>query len=263
LMGFLAHPPFNQITKLALLCMLIGIVSLARRQPTLLAVLLFPVAVTFLASAAHYYPLWERTELFLVPSVILLLVQGVAQLVQWTPRPWTMPIALALVVLLALGPAYGAVASLVHSRHREEIRPVLEFIRDHWQPGDTLYVHYGAQYAFRYYNECGCLALKHNGRALWHMQRLGGADQFAPAIQSDSSDLIVGRRFAQASMYLAELKRLKGRGRVWFLYTHFANAGEQAFIQHDLVGLLNRMGVRISGIDRPRAHAFLYRFNGG
>jgi hypothetical protein len=136
---------------------------------------------------------------------------------------------------------------------------VLAFVRDHWRPGDTLYVHYAAQYAFRYYGECGCLRLERNGRALWRVQPIGGADQFAPAIRSESSDLIVGGRFAHASKYIADLKRLEGRPRVWFLYSHFSDASEESFIQHVLIGQLNRMGVRIAGIDRPRAHAYLYK----
>jgi hypothetical protein len=257
--GFLAHPPLNQIAKLALLCVLVGMVSLARREPTLVAVLLLPAGLAFVASAVHYYPLYERTELFLVPSVTLLLAQGVAQLVQWTPRRWTMPVAGVLVVLLALGPGYLAVKRLVHPRAREEIRPVLAFIRDHWRPGDTLYVHYAAQYAFRYYSECGCLRLERNGRTLWPVRPIGGADQFAPAIRSESSDLIVGGHFAHASEYITDLKRLEGRPRVWFLYSHFSDASEESFIQHVLIGPLNRMGVRIAGIDRPRAHAYLYK----
>ena len=36
---------------------------------------------------------------------------------------------------------------------------MLEFVRDHWRAGDALYVHYGAQHALLYYDECRCLSL--------------------------------------------------------------------------------------------------------
>ena len=167
--------------------------------------------------------------------------------------------ALALATAIAAGPVYQAAAGIVHPRQNEEMRPVLEFVRDHWKVGDTLYLHYEAQYAFRYYEECGCLELTHEGRELWPVRALGGPSELAPAIVSKTPALIVGRHYdADSKRYIADLRRLKGRGRVWFLYSHFADSSEKSFIQRDLIGTLNEMGVRLNGIDRTRAHAYLY-----
>jgi hypothetical protein len=257
-LGFVTTPPFHHLQKLAFVCLIAGIISMARRAVDLLLVLLIPFLLTFIASAAHAYPLSTRTELFLVPPVILLITEGVAQLGRTSPR-WRPAAAVLLAAALVVGPGYLAIQRLAHPRQREEIRPVLEFVRDHWKAGDTLYLHPGAQYAFAYYSECGCLRLTRDGHALWPIQLLRGADFRAPALESKTPALIVGHPHATRERWETDLMKLRGRGRVWFVYSHFADAFEEEFIRRDLIGELEELGVRLDGIDRPRAHAYLYR----
>jgi hypothetical protein len=254
-MGLLADQPFNQVEKIALVCVLVGVLSFAQRDRLMLAVLLIPVGLAFLGSALHAYPISLRTELFLVPSIILLLVEGVVQAVRLMPDRWRSIGAIALAIVLAAGPVYQATARLVHPRQREEIRPVLEFVRDHWKAGDTLYIHSEAQYAFRYYSECKCLRLTRDGRNLWPVRVRRGADFLAQAIDSATPSLVVGR---DPQRFTSEMRRLEGRGRVWFLYSHFSSPGEEELIEQRFIGALDKMGVRLDGIDRPRAHAYLY-----
>ncbi len=258
-MGFVGKAPFNQLEKLALVLVLVGIVSFIGRNPVVLSVLLLPFVFTFVASAANAYPLSERTELFLVPPIILLLVEGVAKVAQWTPSTWKAATALVLSSLVAAGPVYTAAKRMVHPREVEEIRPVLVFVRDHWRAGDTLYIHYGAQYAFLYYEECGCLRLTVRGRALWPVRELAGRHQVDQAVLSRTRALVVGRYYgSHRREAVASLRKLMGRGRVWFLYSHVANPAEASFIEHGLIGALDDMGVRLDGIDRHGAHAYLY-----
>src|SRR5262249_8152288 len=157
--GFARDSPFNQLQKVAFAAVLVGIVNLVRRDRVLLCVLATPFLLMFAASGLRLYPLSLRTELFLVPPLVLLLAEGVGAVVGWTPRRWQAVVAVALVAAIAGGPAVLAAKRLVHPRHREELRPVLAYVRDHWRRGDILYVHNYAQYAFLYYERCGCLNL--------------------------------------------------------------------------------------------------------
>jgi hypothetical protein len=204
-----------------------------------------------------------RTELFLVPPVILLLVEGVARIAHWTPRRWRATVAVVLAVVVAAGPAVLAAKRLVHPRQREEIRPVLEFVRDHWQAGDTLYLYPYAQYAFLYYERCGCLKLRRNGQQLWPVRATSGPVETARAVVARTPALVVddNHRF-DLQQYIAGLHRLRGRHRVWFVYSHVATPEEKEFVQHDLAAALNGMGRRLIGIDRTGAHAYLYDFGG-
>jgi hypothetical protein len=262
--GFPENRPFNQVLKLALLCAAIGAIALVRRNPMQLAMLVVPFLLLLGASAAHVYPISQRTTLFLLPGVILLIAEGVAQIVRWVPPRATLATALFLGVAVAAAPVTLAGARLVHPRTREEIKPVLEFVRHHWQPGDTLYVHYGAQYAFLYYEKCGCLRLTGpGGRDLWPVVSAHGTrEQYARAGRSTSPAVVIGRYAGNDwNRYLAELQRLRGRHRLWFLYTHVRDSQERSVIERDLVGYLDRIGTRAQAIDRPQAHAYFYELS--
>lgn len=258
--GFLQERPFSHLEKIALLCAVVGLLGLLRQNRTHLSMLVAPVVLLLAASAAQLYPISLRTELFLLPTVILLIAEGIAQLVQWTPRSWRIGVALVLVLAVAAGPIWLAGERLIHPRTREEIRPVLAFIRDHWRTGDTIYVHYGAQYAFLYYEECDCVRLTGQGdRRLWPVAATGGREQYARAVDSQSRYVLIGPYASDDWLrYQSDLDRLAGRGRVWFLYTHFRDSEEESFIENELIGYLDEMGTRVHAINRPRAHAYLY-----
>jgi hypothetical protein len=259
--GFLQERPFSHLEKIALLCAVVGLLSLLRQNRTHVSMLVAPIALLFAASAADLYPISLRTELFLLPTVILLIAEGIAQLVRWAPRSWRLGVALILALAVAAGPVWVAGDRLVHPRTREEIRPVLAFVRDHWRDGDTIYVHYGAQYAFRYYVECDCVNLvDDDGQRLWSISATSGRSQYAPAAASRSEHVLIGPYAGSDwTRYRSDLDRLTERGRVWFLYTHFRDLDEASFIEDELVGYLNTLGTRIEGIDELRAHAYLYR----
>jgi hypothetical protein len=263
--GLPQQRPFNHVEKLALLCALVGAFALLRRNRTSFWMLIVPFALLLGASAAHVYPILKRTELFLVPIVILLIAEGVAQVVRWLPGRAQLAAALVLPTILVAGPVWLAGERLIHPRTNEEIRPVLAFVRDHWRPGDTLYVHYGAQYALLYYEECNCLRLSApgTGRGLWPLRALQGQrNQFDQAAVPLSSDVVIGRYHGfDKGQYVADLDRIRERHRVWFLYSHVSSGFEESFIRDGLLGHLALLGKRIGGIDRPGAHAYLYRLN--
>jgi hypothetical protein len=258
--------PFNHIDKLALLCAIVGAVSLLRRKPTHFSMLVLPFTLLLGASALHEYPILPRTLLFLIPAVLLFIAAGVHQLVNWMPTRVQLVVAPLLAGVLAAGPIWSAGEHLLRPRTHEEIRPVLEFVRDHWRHGDTIYVHNASQYAMLYYEECKCLrlSLPHSRRSLWPLKPVQeAASRYSQAAIPLTSDVILGRRFANATAapYIKDVSRVEGRGRVWFLYSHLSSEEEQRLIQ-SMLRRLNSLGVRIKGVDRPGAHAYLYRLRG-
>lgn len=261
--GFLQSSPYGHIMKLALLCAVVGAISLLRRSPTHLSMLIGPFALLFVASALHAYPILERTELFLIPAIIVLIAEGIAQFVRWVPTGAKGVTAVLLAIAVGGGPVWLAGKRLVHPRTHEEIKPVLQFARDHWQPGDTLYVHYGAQYALVYYEECQCLRLSRPRGAhdLWPLKLLPRARyQYAQAAIPLQPQLVLGGYFGiQQRSYIDDLDRVASRRRVWFIYSHLSYDGEGLFIEKKLLGRLDSLGTQINKIDRPGAHAYLYR----
>ena len=92
--------------------------------------------------------------------------------------------ALALFGLLRNLPPYAP----------EPLKPVLEAMRQAWQPGDRVYVYYGGEKAFLYY-----------------ARRYGFA----------AADYVLGRCAREdPRLYLRELDRFRGAPRVWLVVTH-------------------------------------------
>jgi hypothetical protein len=260
--GFSQDAPYTQIMKLALVCAVVGAAILLRRNWVHLTMLVLPIVFLLAASAAHAYPISERTTLFLVPSIILLIAEGIGQLVLWVPSRARVLAAITLVALVAGGPVLLAAKRLVHPRTHEEIKPVLRFVRDHWRPGDALYVHWGAQYALLYYDECECLRLSAQGghTPLWPLKPARSATEKGQAALPESPNVMLGRYLGNnAGPYIQDLNRVRDHRRVWFLYTHLISTREQALVENTLLRRLSSFGERINGIDRTGAHAYLYR----
>jgi hypothetical protein len=265
--GFPQERPFSQLEKLALLCAVVGCIALLRRNRPQLLILIVPFALLFAASAARFYPILKRTELFLVPAVVLLIAEGIVQIVRWAPERGRAAVALLVTILIGAGPVLLAGKRLVHPRAVEEIKPALAFVRDHWRRGDTLYVHYGAQYGLLYYEQCDCLRLTapNDERDLWPLRPLRESrSQYAQAAIPLTPDVLLGRYFgSDTRRYVEDLDRVRGRRRVWFLYSHVSSAQEESMIRDVVLPHMASLGERITGIDRTGAHAYLYELTTG
>lgn len=256
--GLVGTSPWNQLQKVAALAAMVGAGSLLARTPIRGLMVLLPIPLTLGAAALDQYPLTRRTALFLVPIVVLALAEGVARLSAWAGRRWAPVVAIGLAMMIGAGPVWRSAKATLHPPRHEELKPVLAYIRDHWQPGDTLYVHYEAQYAFLYYNECGCLSLRLGGTRLWPIAPgPGHRDLYSPAVQPRSRSVLIGRSTNVWTEQLQDLNRLRGRRRVWLIYSHLYGS-EPAFVKQHLLRRLDEIGKRLRAFTEPGAHAYLY-----
>ena len=131
-----------------ILLVVVGSVLLWVKRPAAAPLLLGPVAVAFAAAAAHRYPFSGRAIFFLTPVALIAaadlvdsIVAGLARL--GLPRPVGASI-------------FGAAVAVVTALHlpvyeHEETRAVLTELAARRQPGDAVYVFYGAERALRFY----------------------------------------------------------------------------------------------------------------
>ena len=135
--------------RVAVLLMLVGAVALIRRRRWPALVILAPLGVTLAASAAHQYPFGDRVSLFLLPFILLLLVEGIDR-VRQAARPAWRPlgaIVVALAMLLATYPLYA-----FYPLYPKQAMPeVLAYVQTRRQPQDAIYVYHGAGHAVGYY----------------------------------------------------------------------------------------------------------------
>jgi hypothetical protein len=219
---------------------LCGAISMLKRNRDTLFILFFPALVTIVASALQRYPLRGRLVLFLAPFLAMFMAEGIIQVFDMG-RAKRLSAGVLFVVLLFLQPLADAAVNVRYPEearsklgHSEEIRPVLWYIQDHWREGDLMYVFDPSEDAFRYYS----LLLK-----------------------ADFREVIIGKYLRKdfENTYRKDLDRLRGRGRVWVLFSHVSRGGRGKGVNvESMVGYLETIGKRRDQVRYSGAFAYLF-----
>lgn len=170
----------------------LGAWGLWRRDRAGTWLLLGPIGATFGAAALRVYPFEPRLVLFLFPAFLALTAAGPGALAT-VPGVRRDRVGLVATVLCAGLAVLGLVRNPPPFAP-EPLKPVLQAMRQAWQPGDRAYVYYGGEKAFIYY------ARRY---------------RFAPG------DYVLGQCAREdPRRYLRELDGFRGRARVWLVATH-------------------------------------------
>jgi hypothetical protein len=228
--GVFADPVGLTLVGIAAVAALVGLVQFSSKHLARFLLLLTPPVVTLAASALHRYPFRGRLLLFLVPSLILLIAAGLERIRTGTrdTLPYLSPL---LIAFLFLHPLLDAASGLIKPRTKEEIKPVIRYVENHRQGGDVLYLYYAALPSFQYYRARHLIA---------PMDEITGVDS----------------RKNWAS-YRKDLDQLRGKARVWILFSHIYRGGgvdeEQIFLDY-----LDTAGTRLDSSRAPGASVYLY-----
>lgn len=254
------HGIRSAIAVLSMLFVLVGLIGLLHAHARHAVLLVLPAGIGLIACALDLYPLYPRTFLFLIPTLVILLSSGAAFLSMPHRPRFFFPLAATAVAIL-LGTA--VYSTIDHLRSPPEAAPAraLRYLARNARVGDSLYVYVTAQYNFRYYLECGCFGASNDVRkakALWPIRAAGGHAQFAPALRSVPPRLIAGdATSAAAADYRSDFRPLRGLRRVWVLVID-ANPEDQ----RGLEAFLDRHGKRNAFLSLSRmetvASVFLY-----
>jgi hypothetical protein len=216
----------------AFLC-IIGSISIFNKKRIAFLSLILPTAFLLLASILHKYPLSGRLLLFMVPVLIILIAEGAEYIrVEFDERHSV--IWLTCMAILFFYPIYDAYKDFKKPLRREEIKLVMEYAKQRWQPGDILYVYYGAHPAFKYYSE-----------------KYGFGE---------SSYILGVKSRDDWNKYREELNRLDGKNRVWILFSHvykWGSVDEEKLFLH----FLESHGTRLDYFKGYNATVYLYTFD--
>ena len=146
----LLYPGGFSLFGLAALCFVIGFMSkfFENRHP--FYILTLPVLIALVASGLHKYPFGGRLILFLVPIIMIFIGEGVDQVIHNTKHTGRI-VGVSLCVLLFCQPVFKAASHLRSPIEREEIKPVLNYLKQNFQNGDGLYLYHASKIAFKYY----------------------------------------------------------------------------------------------------------------
>jgi 4-amino-4-deoxy-L-arabinose transferase-like glycosyltransferase len=218
-----------ELSGIGVTLFLIGCYALFHRSKNDLFILVSPILFTLCVSALERYPFSGRLLLFIVPSLFLLIAEGAAYL-QMSLGDRSRIITVLLITVLLAPLSLSAARYLINPRTREEIRPVLEYIQEHKQPGDVVYVYQGAGQAFGYYSE------------------LFGLNWGAIAGVDARGDW---------QLYTGDIDRLRNKKRVWVLFSHvraFQGIDEERFLLYHL----DTIGKQLDAFAAAGASANLY-----
>ena len=146
------NPVGLSVPFIAALTFLMGCISMFLRKKSKLLVLISPLPFVLLASSLHMYPFSGRFVLFTVPFVLLFIAEGSTYIAMRSSRISAI-MAVIVIGLLASPPLLDACYHLITPRTREEIKPVIRYLRQHRQDKDLLFVARQSRAAFEYYSE--------------------------------------------------------------------------------------------------------------
>ena len=232
LLNMLLNPGGLPFYGLAAFCFMVGWVSAFSEKRFACYMLTLPIFVTLLASGLHKYPFQGRLILFLVPAMMIFIGGGVDRIMT-VARSSGRFVGMSVCVLLFLFPVYTAMAILLNpgKMDREEVRPVMTYLSEHFREQDTLYLYHSSEAAFEYY-------AKRLG-----LEKVAYRQGVASKRNWDN--------------YINDLRALEGSDRVWVLFSHVhKNHGvdEEKFFLHVLDG----MGKQIDSFKRTGASLYLY-----
>lgn len=204
---------FGPVWLLSFLLSLIGVFRLVRKKKHVaIYFLLFPMFVHVGLSSLKLYPFSGRLVLYLVPSIVLLLVCGSEEIIDFLrkkfksiPKYYRLaPIALFFVPLF-----------IKYPNRKEETKESLRFMEAYIQNKDNIYVYNPAFIAYRFYTSSGSFAF-------------------------DNKVTISNIYRDDNTKYLNELKSLKGR--TWLLFAHVYPLDEKINEETFIVDALKKSG---------------------
>jgi hypothetical protein len=208
---------------------LVGIYGLWKDRRTLAVALVLPAVFALLASGLHKYPFSGRLLLFLVPLMLLGVARGAWSVgsALWSAQPVA---AAILFGVLTVAPVIETWQEFRRPMRYEQLTPVLAEVREQWQPGDRVYVYYGAVPAFTFYTRDNPV--------------------FPPGA------VTLGTEFRDSRTgYRDELAALKGHHRVWVVFSH-RHRDEESLVRAYAEG----MGRCEQVVREAGATAFLFDF---
>ncbi len=214
---------------LAAALFLVGLFAILRERWPMAIAIVAPAFLAILASGLHKYPFAGRLLLFMVPLLILVVARGAWALVE-ALRP-SLPVASVVVVgILLLAPAVETYQQIRRPLRYEQLTLALEDVRQQWQPGDKVYLYYGAVPAYTFYTRDRSFIL---------------------------GEVIKGTEYrGHRTGYRDELRTLAGEPRVWVIFSHRHQAEESL-----LRAYAESLGECRQEIHQPGATAFLFDFS--
>jgi hypothetical protein len=222
----------------------IGGISLFIRKRSLALIFVLTALAALGASALQKYPLKGRFMLFLIPFFLLIIAEGlrfIYELVAKKNRVLALLLSGLPALWLVFFPVMVTYNEVRSANSNVGLRPVVQNLSEKRMSDDIIYVYHSAEPSFVYY---------------------------APLFGIDPKDehIIIGKSLVLKKLslegFFKDADSLKGRGRVWFVFTDIVDCGgcdgdPQVFFVKEL----DKRGIQLGQSNGVEANAYLYNMN--
>lgn len=144
----LKNPGYFQFPLMMTVLYLLGYKECKRRNLVIARLCIFPIIAALIAATCGKYSFHGRLLLFYVPFLIILISLGMIRLIQ--SKNYLVKCVGGIIVLLVISRMLID-GGKTYPFSYQEIKPVLEYIQEHKEAGDTLFISCGAKPAVQYY----------------------------------------------------------------------------------------------------------------
>jgi hypothetical protein len=214
--------------------LIIGTISILRKWRFVGILLFLPVLPMLIGASIEAYSAMNRLLLFLVPATILAISEGILAVGDLISKPNPIlgkAMILVITILVLAQPIKSSFAYLLKPHVKEDMKSVLQDLKENYRKGDIIYLYYPARFSFWYY-----------------------ADQYG----FEESDYIIGIKSKEdPEKYRKDLDRFIGTRRVWIVMTH--NCTTCIVNEFDYIfDHLDQIGIRRQKFHEQGAYLYLY-----
>ncbi|OGX38400.1 MAG: hypothetical protein A3G91_03260 [Omnitrophica WOR_2 bacterium RIFCSPLOWO2_12_FULL_50_9] len=243
---------------------LLGSASLFSKDKEKCFLLISPLLAVVLAAAVHKYPFSGRFLLFLVPSLAILIAEGMAFVGGKLPMS-SVALRFVLMGCVFFFPLKDAADIFIRSHPREEMRPVMRHFKEHYQPHDAVYLNNSAQYAYGYYRGYYGLDIQTFFEGI--IVEYAAGVPVPPAFDLERH-VAFGRYLYNREGYAVEFRwgdtikdflqenawnEMRYNKRTWLIFSHFPEGYEGAVLDY-----FNKEGKMLDDFHAPGASIYLY-----
>jgi hypothetical protein len=241
--AYLDPTHIGAVALVALLALGTATLVLTRLDDAVL--LVTPLVVAACSSALRFYPFSIRTILFTAPVLVLLAGAGLNAGLLSRRRHIAVATVATFCVILAFGAVRSAANLSTPLGGDDGVRAAMENLAARQRPGDTVFLHYAAQYPFAYYLTCNCApaeVIQAWRDGLWPTRPIDGSpEQFSPVLFSTEMFRVGAFNGFHVATVGPELAALEGRRRVWVLRSFLTAESRREYDE-----LLERRSTRLA-----------------
>lgn len=245
----------------AALLILLGAITLLRKNRLAFIFFLIPIVVTIAASIMGIYPFILRASLFLIPSLIIVMTYGLQSLK--IPRYRYASVVLSVIVtIFILATAVNKASAFYRPfSFGEDVRPLMNFFAANFKKGDGIYVNNFGNSTYAFYNQ----VIRGKNNPVDYHGVIGDIVIDAVYKNEPVRGIIFYNYPSQPDYLITEKKTLIARpgsppfpltpGWHWFILTHTREDGRKILIDY-----LDTIGDRVF-FRQSDKNAFLYCYD--